>query len=88
MPGHSLTHRPFIQKLGQNLRPSIATIRSDREEVIGQKARGAFPVDKPASAKRGLGIRDMLVHHLPKREIGTKVPILLTKPGGVTSPSP
>ena len=60
------------KKIRQNLGTSIATIRSDRKEFIGQKACGSFAVDKPARAKRGLGIWNMLSHHLPKRGIGNQ----------------
>ena len=41
-------------------------------KFIGQKPCGAVAVDKRASAKRGLGIGDMLGHHLPKRGIGNQ----------------
>ena len=60
-------------------------------------SRGQMPVSRPTSQVRALGVdaaekleawRRSYNEERPHVAIGNKVPIMLTKSGGVTSPSP
>ena len=70
MLGQGFTEWPLIGKLRENLSTAIPGIRGDGQKLIGQKAGGAFAVDKATRAKCGLGIGDMLGHRLPKFRVG------------------